>query len=338
MNKQTDKFEGKQSPMRILCLDGGGMKGVYACSYLATLETYFKINLTDHFDLIAGTSTGGIIALGIASRMSACDILNLYKVNGREIFPNMFGPCKLLRRLRFGHAYHHRGLNRVVGETFRKPDSNEPLRMKDAATRLCIPAVNARDCSPRIFKAHQGEEQVKRLTRDTEITMAEVALATAAAPWYFPIAHVKEAEARFTYLDGGLWANNPSVIAITEALTNYVGDEREFDRIQLLSVGLPGSAGFRNDGKYLRGMKLIDQLLTYAMESSNTGVHNTAKFLLSDQRHEYVRIQPDALNEVQSNRLRLDAATRDAIDELTMLGKGKAEHDKNLAEVKSIFT
>lgn len=325
-------------PMRILCLDGGGMKGVFACSYLASLESFFKVDLAKHFDLIAGTSTGGIIALGIGANKSAADMLKLYREHGNEIFPSMSGPRQFIRRLRFGHAYDHTGLHRVLNQTFRKGDSEEPLKMKDAVTRLCIPAVNARDCSPRVFKAHHNEPQVERLTRDFEITMAEVALATAAAPWYLPIAHVKEAEARFTYLDGGLWANNPSVVAITEAISNYVGEEKEYDCIRLLSIGLPGPAGFRNDGKYLRGMKFIDQLLTYAMESSKTGAHYTAKFLLDDSRHTYARVQPEALNEVQSKRLGLDSATREAIEELTMMGQLKAEHDKNLDEVKAVFT
>ncbi len=324
--------------MRILSLDGGGMKGVFACAYLATLESFFKVKLTQHFNLVAGTSTGGIIALGIASEKSASEVLKLYREHGREIFPSMSGPKQLVRRLRSGHAYDRTGLERVLKGTFQKPDSDEPLRMEDAATRLCIPAVNARDCSPRVFKSHFNEPQVARLTRDMKITMAEVALATAAAPWYLPIANVQEADARFTYLDGGLWANNPSVVAITEAMANYVGGDKEFDRIQLLSVGLPGPAGFRNDGKYLRGMKFIDQLLTYAMESSKDGAHFTAKFLLSDGIHTYVRVQPDALNELQSKRLGLDSATQEAIEELTMMGQLKAEHDKNLPEIKAIFT
>lgn len=323
--------------MRILALDGGGMKGVYACAYLQTLEAHFGVSLSDHFDLVAGTSTGGIIALGIGAGLDAADILSLYRDHGREIFPYVAGHRQLARRIRSGHAYGSEGLKRALSGTFQEAATARPLTMADAVTRLCVPAVNARDCSPRVFKAHKGEPQVAHLTRDLAIPMTDVALATAAAPWYLPIAQVREAGEQFTYLDGGLWANNPAVVAVTEAFTYYVGEGREFDCIELLSIGLPGSSGFGNDGKYRRGTKFVDQLLSYAMESSKTGAHFTARFLLKDGVHTYVRVQPDGLNEAQSKRLGLDAATEGAIGELAMLGKSRAEHDKNLAEIRKIF-
>lgn len=338
-----------QRPIRILSIDGGGMKGVFACSYLHALEEHFTKRLDEHFDLIAGTSTGGIIALGIAAQKTAGQLSTFYKEHGPAIFPEgksaprwrlakwIRGLRDLKRRLDNGYWYESRPLQQALASVFSK-ENDEPLLLRDASTRLLIPAVNAQTAFPRVFKAHRGESQVAHLTRDLDLPMTDVALATAAAPWYLPIAKVSEAGAPFTYIDGGLWANNPSVLAVTEALTYYVGENREFAGIHLLSVALPSSAGFSNDATYRRGAKFIDQLLSYSMESSKHGTDQTAKFLLRDASNVYHRVSPGNLTEEQSARLRLDSADSGAIGELMMLGHDQAQRDKNLDEVKAIFT
>lgn len=336
-------------PMRILAIDGGGMKGVFACAYLQTLEDHFGKHLHEHFDLIAGTSTGGIIALGLGAQKSAAQLLAFYRDHGAAIFPpgKPQPRLKLLRkarailelkiRLDTGYWYHADPLKRAL-EAVLKDSSGEHLRMGQAATRLLIPAVNAQNSFPRVFKAHRGEPQVAHLDRDLNHSMVEVAMATAAAPWYLPIAKVDEGGVPFTYIDGGLWANNPGVVAVTEALTYYVGPDREFDSIELLSIGLPSSTGYPNDGRYLRGRQFIDQLLGYAMESSKHGADQTARFLLQRAGHLYYRVRPANLTEDQSKRLRLDGAGAEEIGELMMLGRHEAENDKNKPEIKQIFT
>jgi uncharacterized protein len=341
-HQQESKLElGPATPdgraMRILSLDGGGMKGVYACAYLAALEDHFGKELFKHFDLVAGTSTGGIIALGIAARMSAAEILKFYREHGSEIFPRRLPGMMLYSRITGGYGYGNRALQAALEQVFHSATDDRPLTLRDAATRLLVPAVNAQDCSPRVFKAHFGEPQVAHLDRDQLITMANVAMATAAAPWYLPIAKVDESGTPYTYIDGGLWANNPSVIAVTEALNYYVGPSRDFRHIHLLSIGLPSSSGFGNAGRYQRGMKLIPQLLSYAMESSKLGAHQVARFLLKEAPHVYYRVQPDNLTEAQSKRLKLDGAGREEIEELMMMGRTKAHNDKNAQELQAIF-
>lgn len=322
--------------MKILTVDGGGMKGIYACAYLRTLEEEFGIKLHDHFDLVAGTSTGGIIALGIGAGLSADDLTKFYEDHGKEIFPKQNKLGSTLKRLLRGHAYINKQLRSVLSEAFRHPADGVPLTMKDAVTRVCVTAVNSADCSPRVFKAHLGEEQVGHLKRDLEIPMADVALATSAAPWYLPIAQVMEKGTPHWYVDGGLWANNPSTLAVTEALNYYVGEGKKFDSIHLLSVGLPSFSGYANDGSYRRGTKFVPQLLDYAMESSKKAADFTTKFLLSKGNDVYFRVS-SVLTEAQTKRLPLDGASKEQLDELKMMGQSKAHHDKNRAEIKSIF-
>src|SRR4029077_17582451 len=72
---------------RILSLDGGGIKGVFTASVLASFEADTKLKIVDHFDLIAGTSTGGILAIGLAMGLTAEELLNFYRERGPRIFP-----------------------------------------------------------------------------------------------------------------------------------------------------------------------------------------------------------------------------------------------------------
>lgn len=324
------------------------MKGVYAANYLATLERHFSITLHQHFDLIAGTSTGGIIALGLAAGNTASQLVAFYKEHGPQIFPegkaHKTRMGKLYRlvaehlvRFRQGYWYEGDPLRSALTQTL-KGERGVPLLMSDSLCRLIIPAVNAQNASPRVFKAHKGEPQVAHLTRDLTLKMTDVAMATAAAPWYLPIAKVDECGTDFTYIDGGLWANNPSVLAVTEALTYYVGNDKDYSHVELLSIGLPAGCGFTNDGRYRRGHKLIPQLLTYAMESSKTGADFTAGFLLREKPNLYHRVRPENLNEEQSERLGIDRANETAINELMMLGADQAHRDKNVDAVKILLT
>ena len=84
--------ESEGSPFQILALDGGGMKGVFSAALLAAIEEDCQTSITDHFDLIAGTSTGGIIALGLGLGYSAKEILNFYITEGPHIFPSSLKP------------------------------------------------------------------------------------------------------------------------------------------------------------------------------------------------------------------------------------------------------
>ena len=334
-------------PFRILAIDGGGMKGVFACSYLHALEEHFSKKLVTHFDMIAGTSTGGIIALGIAAGKTAGQLGSFYREHGPDIFPDprslrlpIVKQLKALldnwTRLNKGYWYQAEPLRKALASVL-ADECGTPLLMNSAATRLIIPAVNAQSAFPRVFKAHRGEPQVKHLDRDMDIPMIDVALATAAAPWYLPIAKVSEAGMPFTYIDGGLWANNPAVVAITEALTYYVGDERDYDCIQMLSIALPSSAGFRNDGEYMRGTQFVHQLLSYSMEASKHGADKTAEFLLRAKPNTYHRVRPKNLTEDESDRLQLDSANPEDIGELLMLGNQQAHLEKGMPELQAVF-
>jgi uncharacterized protein len=204
---------------KILSIDGGGIKGVFPASFLAEIEEATGKNIADHFDLIVGTSTGGIIALGLGMGLSARKILKFYEELGPSIFEgnrwarivrqlcftkNDSAPLKAALVSRFG--------DRRLGET---------------KNRLVIPSANLETGEVHVYKTSHHP----RFERDLHEKVVDVALATSAAPTYFP---THRSAAGSPLVDGGVWANNPSGIAAVEAI-GVLGWPR--DSIKLLSVG-----------------------------------------------------------------------------------------------------
>ncbi len=170
---------------RILAIDGGGIKGVIPAAFLAAVENATGKRIVDYFDLIAGTSTGGIIAIGLGMGMSAQTILDFYLQNGASVFGREAGAgwwanaaARFLRRVRwvFRPKYRSRKLEGALREVF--GDS----RLGDSQTRLLIPAVDAQRRDLHVFKTAHHE----RFKMDWREGAVEVALATSAAPTYFP--------------------------------------------------------------------------------------------------------------------------------------------------------
>lgn len=229
---------------RILCLDGGGIKGTQPAAFLATLEEQVGRPLGQYFDLIAGTSTGGILALGLALGLTAKDLLNLYEKRGPKIFgqpenptepKSFFGRLRDIRR----HATQPKHDAEVLREELHAVLGDALIA--DAKTRLIIPAWDADGRCPYIYKTSHHE----RFSTDYKRSMLDAAMATAAAPTYFK--RHKTAE-DVGLLDGGVWANNPIAVATVEAIT-CLGWRPE--DLRILSLGcadevymLPEEPGF----------------------------------------------------------------------------------------------
>lgn len=205
-------------PFQILTLDGGGIKGIFSAAVLAALEDDFNCEIRDHFDLIAGTSTGGIIALALGLGIRPRGILDFYVRTGPSIFPR--GHLRdLLKWVRV--KYSEAPLERAVKECF-----GERL-FGESAKRLVIPSFNLGDDEVYIFRTAHHE----KLRRDYKEPAWKVALATTAAPTYFP-SHRSIGSIRL--IDGGVWANNPTMVAVTEAKEAL---QVALSRIRIFSLG-----------------------------------------------------------------------------------------------------
>ena len=219
--------EGQE--FRILSIDGGGIRGIFPAAFLAGLEERYLAgeSVSGYFDLVAGTSTGGIIALGLGSGLRASDLLDVYLHRGCEVFPplrrNILGVAK--RRLRqiqrlFRYRYNRAALLCLLQDTL------GDRMFGKASSRLCIPSFDGRYGEVYIFKTPHHPDYRK----DGRELMTKVAAATGAAPTYFQPLR----DGGYTFIDGGVWANNPVMIALVDALTCFAVPR---SRISILSLG-----------------------------------------------------------------------------------------------------
>ena len=145
MSVTSGSQAGDQPKRRILCIDGGGIHGTFPAALLAELEQHLDNPIGSYFDLIAGTSTGGIIAIALSLGYQASEILDLYETRGPEIFgqlrhnPRRF-VLRLSRRLRwlYRHKYGPEALRDALHTTLGEK------RIGDAQTRLVVPAWKSR--------------------------------------------------------------------------------------------------------------------------------------------------------------------------------------------------
>jgi len=213
---------------QILSLDGGGIKGLFSAAVLAHLEEDLNTRIVDHFDLIVGTSTGGIIALGLGCGLSPRELVNFYVTKGPQIFAKgLMTAVKQVVRPKYSPIALEKAIKECVGDA----------TLGDSKKRLVIPAYNVGKDDVYLFKTPHHE----RLTRDYKVPIWKVALATSAAPTYFP-AFVGVDHLRL--IDGGVWANNPAMVGVTEAVS-LLG--QPLGSIHLLSLGTMSDVAHRPD-------------------------------------------------------------------------------------------
>ena len=218
---------------RILSIDGGGIKGVFPAAYLAEVEKRFLggRSIAEHFDMIAGTSTGGIIALALAHGMTAQQALQIYTERGERIFPTLKGWRKWARLLRWVSKPKHD--QRVLKGELLAVFGDKVL--DDASRRLVIPSFEGLHGEPFIYKTpHHPDYQ-----KDRHKKFAHVALHTTAAPSYYPAVD----DDGYVMIDGGVWANNPVMNALVDALACY---DVPRENLRILTLGT-GEAAFTVD-------------------------------------------------------------------------------------------
>ncbi len=226
-------------PFRILSLDGGGIRGVYASSMLARVEAELLSGaaIADHVDMIAGTSTGGIIAIGLGLGKSAAQINRLYVQDGSRVFPVFWTRHPWLRfaRQAFTSLHNPRVLEQLLYDTF----GDDTLG--DARTRLVIPAFLGPKMQIAVLKTDHHQD----FRNDCRMAAWEAARATSAAPTYLP-GHSGDG---YVFLDGGVWANNPIMAALIDVLSAY---DVSCNQVEILSIGT-GNAPYEIGQLAVRG-------------------------------------------------------------------------------------
>ena len=309
---------------RILSIDGGGIKGTCPAAFLASLEEDLDEPIGHYFDLIAGTSTGGILAIGLALGIPAKELLKLYVEKGPEIFGQAGHPNKVVtwfadKWASIRHYYEPKHDAERLEKVLRSVLKNK--KIGDAKTRLLIPAWDADQNSVYIYKtAHHA-----RLTKDYKHSAVDAALATAAAPSFFKRHRTVD---QVGLIDGGVWANNPTGIAAVEAIS-LLGWRAE--ELRILSLGCVDEIFMlpEKPGKFGLGWK--GRVISLFMGGQSSGAMGIAK-LITDHPHSrnvVFRYAPTA----PANFFALDDTSK--INRL--LGMGAAMARKATPEISKIF-
>ena len=210
--------------LKILSIDGGGIRGVIPAVVLMKIEELTGRPICRLFDLIVGTSTGGIIALGLTRpdgegepANSAAELLDLYAEHGRRIFSR-----SIWHRTRaFGNALDEKFPAHQLEEVLE--DYLGDARLSDALTDVLVTAYEIETRSPWFFRSRRAREKPDEF----DFPMAKVARATSAAPTYFEPLKL-ETEGTVDYwalIDGGVFANNPAMCGVAEAMGEYGRDD-----------------------------------------------------------------------------------------------------------------
>jgi hypothetical protein len=320
----------QKNKRRILALDGGGIKGAFAAAFLETIEEATGKRIAEHFDLIAGTSTGGIIALGLGLGMTAREVSQFYVNDGPRIFDqhSSLDSHGLLSRLTGWLRDKKSNVKQLTAPKYDTAELRKALerayqskRLGDSSIRLIIPAYHADNEDVYVFKTRHHP----RLQLDWKESAVNVALATAAAPTYFQ-AHSMPSGAPL--IDGGIWANNPAGLAAVEArsVLGWKDDDLYIIRLGCTeeALDIPIDEGYA--GLLLKSTALF-------MQGQSRGADGTA-MLLSDHRQESPRFFPFQ-PKVSVGKFKLDSI--DMINRLRGLGAAHAREALPLFEKHFLY-
>lgn len=325
-----DSSESNSKKYRVLSIDGGGMRGLYSCAYLQgmmdTGKAKYGADLDDFgkkFDLIVGTSTGAILGSGLAAGIPLSEICNLYTECGPEIFPAKLPdkPVKLI--------FHQRSKLNMCGDTALRNALDSKFNdltlgqlHEKRQVALAITSVNCATHRAYIFKTPHDKTSNHR---DDDITLVDACLASSAAPIYRSIAVINQEESLLDnsmFIDGGLWANNPVLVALIEALRNADKDQE----IEIFCLGTsPAPAGSVLDHSSphwgLLKWKFGGRAIEYAMDSQSVVYDQMAGMLLSHINRDVsiTRFPQPIPSADQAPLLALDDASQEAMNLLKQL-------------------
>jgi patatin-like phospholipase/acyl hydrolase len=220
---------------RILSLDGGGLRGLAQLRVLKKIELLTGKKIYELFDLISGTSTGGIIACGLTAGkdgkplLTVDQLIELYSVNAGKIFPEQNTILKKwYRSIRstVSSKFSEEGLDELLKEYFKDAKLSETIKP------ILVPSYDVYHNEVVMFKSRYSDNI------ENDVTLRDVCRATSAAPTYLPPFEMNYMNVDRLMIDGGVYVNNPTMAIIADALKyKYGRDSLNLEDIQILSIG-----------------------------------------------------------------------------------------------------
>ncbi|KAL1316274.1 patatin-like protein 1 [Arachis ipaensis] len=333
----------------VLSIDGGGIRGIIPGVILDFLESQLQeldgegARIADYFDIIAGTSTGGLVASMLAAPnpkatnrplFAAKDIVPFYLEHSPKIFPQTSGifawlinTIKVLLGSKYDGKYLHKLVKETVGDT---------IMLSQTVTNVAITTFDIKKLQPTIFSSYQLETEA-----ELDVPISDICIATTAAPTLLPAYYFTKKDEHgniikeFNLIDGGVAANNPTLVGVREVSKKLLRNPGEgkinpldFDRFLVLSLGTGTN---RNEHKYEAKKVAKWGILNWLLDSGSTPIidcyseastdmvdyHNCVIFTALHSEDNYLRIQETLDGELAS----ADKATKENLDNLVKKGK-----------------
>jgi len=312
-------------PVRVLSLDGGGYLGLATAAFIRGIESHFGVAFHSRFDLFCGTSTGAIIALALAHGKVGEDLLLLYEQLGLKVF-------KRSARGYYAPKYKGNGLRAALTTEFGSATLGDLLAKGKTAL---VTAFNVTTGTPRLFKTDHSP----KLTRDGKLKLVDIAMASAAAPVYFPLVQLTNPTERLTetFCDGGVVANHPALLGFAEVLSE-LGAKPE--QVRVLSISTPradlgeGAASKRALNRGLWGWRKT--LASIFTDSNSMAAHEVLKRIVASYpapRPCYERVEM-----ANKYNLAMDCVTSDATATLKHIGMTAAASNDTRGRVNKILS
>ncbi len=303
---------------KFLCLDGGGIRGYLTACILERIQYRLpnptnkdltkENNLVDYFDVITGTSTGSILAAAISCNRSISEIKSLYEKEGHEFFPHndqklgdKFGVKEVMR----GKVKHaNSGLEKVLKRQFSNADGTL-ITMKDLQKKTLIQSYNNTSKKGVVFDSTSRDESIANLE------LWQVVKSSCSAPGYFDPHQLEYAGVASEMIDGGVFANNPTLLGIAKSLFQDTV-------IHCMSVGT-SEKDMQKEG--IKRLKSSSGLWSLAMDlfanTMSRVPHHTAQFLMwlfAKKKSTYLRFQI-----VTGKSMDIDDASPEAFDKMRQI-------------------
>ncbi|XP_042402740.1 patatin-like protein 2 [Zingiber officinale] len=328
--------------LTVLCIDGGGVRGIIPATILDFLESKLQeldgqsARIADYFDVIAGTSTGGLITTMLSAPndkkrplFAAKEIISFYLEHCPKIFPQkiwfMSNIFHAIHRCKYDGEYLHSIIKNLLGET----------RLSETLTNVIIPTFDINLLQPTIFSTYEAKTDPSK-----NASLSDVCIGTSAAPTYLPGHCFTIKEKSYNLIDGGVAANNPTLVATTQIWKEAIAGNPDFsrcspfnyDKLLVISIGTgvpKQEARFTSlqtakwgllGWLFHRGTMPIIDIFTQA-SADLVDIHTSVVFKARNTKHyqkHYLRIQNDALTGDASS---MDIATTKNLEKLVEIGK-----------------